>query len=942
MKYNGYSFVRFDISTGVQDADVWDLNEDNRGRMWLSRISYDMGYVQNDKYKSVFVKNFDNILYPRYIRNYPDGIIFLTSYQNNEAFYLGTEKNDTLTLQKLNVKPDLNTYISGKGEILNSEDNILSIIETKGAEYSYIKRCSFEQYREHNLLNTTLVPYPGIGHRTIRLLHTENCTTSELTLSEGDIIVNQYENDSSIYLISNTGAYVFDMQMKESVKKPFSQYLTPAQLHANSVAYMTIDSFWSTCIATTKAGMYMTYEVPHFANVITRELVKYKYTGNDNEGNQYWWNKENRTLARLGKNNNITYTRHDSIEIIEQVSPDPTSHLYMVANTNLYTQKNQNLSQLFKGLRYVNMINLPAPGLSYTKGAGHELTSAMINITGGIFKNDTFYCVRRGSGYCSYSKRNDTLINTLISAERVKGIFYDSVYKGMIVYGDNDILLHKNGKILKVSKNMLRTAGISKIETIVSDQKYGNIFIKTHDKVIVYNLLQNRFKTILNNYKLENALIHYNNGQLIAGGKFGLLFSKISGPMQFSKTILYPNIKSLAYNYVSCLQTVCSKVYLNTDSALFCMNQPHDDLFNTTANNKDNYKFICKYKDTSHVIQYGDTLWLDQHEPKIQFDIIKPDGVGMLRFTSSVSNTAEGSNIINGQELHLSQLKVDRFYRLTLQAHDDTWESPVMHLALYYVPTFWQTAAGKRITWAAAGVLLLLAVFLIIYYTRKIVSQSHLRRNYLLSLELQSIYAQINPHFIFNTLNTGLYFIREQKNDEAYTHISSFSDLLRSYIKSSRNKYISLEEELENIENYITLQQYRFEHKFDFTIETDAEIDTEQVLVPALLFQPFIENAINHGLLHKEKKGRLEIKFRQNDDKNSITCIIEDDGIGRERSGQINAANKEKPTSYGNTLIQDLIKIINADDKLRVGIAYEDKQQPDSGTRVIITIKKIT
>ncbi len=113
------------------------------------------------------------------------------------------------------------------------------------------------------------------------------------------------------------------------------------------------------------------------------------------------------------------------------------------------------------------------------------------------------------------------------------------------------------------------------------------------------------------------------------------------------------------------------------------------------------------------------------------------------------------------------------------------------------------------------------------------------------------------------------------------------------------------------------------------------------MLIPALMLQPFIENAINHGLLHKNEKGHLKVTFRMNSDNKGITCIIDDDGIGREQSGKINAANAEKHTSYGNTLIQDLIKIINADDKLRVSIAYKDKLQPESGTQVIITIKKI-
>ncbi|MBZ0100221.1 MAG: hypothetical protein K8F30_14160, partial [Taibaiella sp.] len=154
------------------------------------------------------------------------------------------------------------------------------------------------------------------------------------------------------------------------------------------------------------------------------------------------------------------------------------------------------------------------------------------------------------------------------------------------------------------------------------------------------------------------------------------------------------------------------------------------------------------------------------------------------------------------------------------------------------------------------------------------------------------------------------------------------------------NKYITLSEEISNLENYILLQQYRFEDKFSFSIEVNEEINIDATLMPSLLLQPFVENAINHGLLHKEGKGHLSIKFISGNPEKEIICIIDDDGVGREKAAQINRDNPNKVQSYGNTLIADLTKLINIDGYMDVTINYKDKAPPETGTTVIITIKK--
>ena len=219
--------------------------------------------------------------------------------------------------------------------------------------------------------------------------------------------------------------------------------------------------------------------------------------------------------------------------------------------------------------------------------------------------------------------------------------------------------------------------------------------------------------------------------------------------------------------------------------------------------------------------------------------------------------------------------------------------------------------------------------------THASINRKNEKERRLLELELKSMYAQINPHFIFNSLNSALYLIKKEHTDKAYNHISKFSHLLRFYLKSSRNRYITLAEEITNLRNYIELQQTRFAHTFSYEITVDPSISAGTIKIPSLLLQPIVENAINHGLLPRES-GRLSISIKEGTLVGSIQCIIEDNGIGRGQS-KANRGEAEKE-SYGSDLIKELITTFNRYERTNITIEYIDKQLPETGTVVIVNI----
>jgi LytS/YehU family sensor histidine kinase len=216
--------------------------------------------------------------------------------------------------------------------------------------------------------------------------------------------------------------------------------------------------------------------------------------------------------------------------------------------------------------------------------------------------------------------------------------------------------------------------------------------------------------------------------------------------------------------------------------------------------------------------------------------------------------------------------------------------------------------------------------------------KAHAKKQLQMELELKAIYAQINPHFIFNALTSAMLLIKKNRMDEAYTHVAKFSRLLRSYLNSSRNKYISIADEVANLTNYMELQQARFKERFESIISLEDTLDTRK-LIPTLLIQPFVENAINHGILPSERTGRVEIIFRTI--KNGIQCTISDNGVGREASRALNRDKDPTQGSYGNLLIKDLIKVFDKYEEMKINITYQDRHAPNAGTDVIIDITYI-
>jgi tetratricopeptide (TPR) repeat protein len=178
-----------------------------------------------------------------------------------------------------------------------------------------------------------------------------------------------------------------------------------------------------------------------------------------------------------------------------------------------------------------------------------------------------------------------------------------------------------------------------------------------------------------------------------------------------------------------------------------------------------------------------------------------------------------------------------------------------------------------------------------------------------LEIEQKFLRAQMNPHFMFNALNSIQSFVTLNDTYSAERYLAKFSRLMRYILDNTSQPYISIETEVKTLQLYLELEQLRFDFKFDFQITVSDEIDDEVVVIPPMLTQPFVENAIIHGIMHKKDKGNISVKFFKNND--SIIATIVDDGVGRDEAFRIKKRSDAGHKSMGMQVTKDRLALLN-------------------------------
>jgi tetratricopeptide (TPR) repeat protein len=241
-----------------------------------------------------------------------------------------------------------------------------------------------------------------------------------------------------------------------------------------------------------------------------------------------------------------------------------------------------------------------------------------------------------------------------------------------------------------------------------------------------------------------------------------------------------------------------------------------------------------------------------------------------------------------------------------------------------------------RLMFAGAGAaVVIISLFLLLFFQRKRLKAEQKS----VAMEQRLLRAQMNPHFLFNSLASIQNYIINEKTDEASLYLSRFSQLVRNVLDNSAEEFVSLENEVDAIQNYLELQKVRYAGKFDFQLVVDEQINPESTYIPPMLAQPFIENSIEHGIKHLETKGYIDIRFKLND--GLIRFEVEDNGVGREKAAIIEHRQSSRHRSMSTSITRERLLAIGQKMKKKIKleiIDLKDLQGNVCGTRVTFSI----
>jgi len=275
---------------------------------------------------------------------------------------------------------------------------------------------------------------------------------------------------------------------------------------------------------------------------------------------------------------------------------------------------------------------------------------------------------------------------------------------------------------------------------------------------------------------------------------------------------------------------------------------------------------------------------------------------------------------------------------------DGKWDAEPASFSFTITPPFWATLWFRL----SAGAFLVLLVYLgfslrVRALRRKNQAEKdkiELEKN-IIELEQQALLLQMNPHFIFNSLNSISTFITRNEPAAAKKYLAKFARLMRQILQNSTEAFIPLEEEINMLRNYLDLEMLCHGHKFDYQVLADAGLDAAMIAIPPMLIQPFIENAVLHGVVPSENEGHIEISFSQNGKPHEIICKIRDNGIGINHALAAKNQNASDHKSMAYTVTEKRLEMMqeNTTHKPQVVVRDLGDISPDRhGTEVVLTI----
>lgn len=950
LRYDGYAFKLF-TNKKQRGASVSGIQEDARGRIWCHNFSGQILYLENDslqifeawdkyyrnqlieftldKNNHLWVSNSQNYLYKFQLNNNVaakllspnvikqsiamahDGTLLFTQLEKGEVF--GLENNAAFALP---IIPN------------NKKDSSQVLYNVMIFNTSFKKQQTLSFQRQHPLLKTpTLYSYSN-----------KQLTTHPVTLLLQQLNIfplSVYDDDEgNMFIGTFNGCYWF--KKNNNNWKLEGHLFTAAAI--SSICKDKEGNFW---FASLKNGLY---QVPNLSVKIFTEQDLGVPANNisllaADDSEHLYVATSTKALVKLN-----TIINKVAKRINNQEERDAQAFKYDSLSRNLLQYKSS-FSIIDKQLNTSSFPFLMSASKDFFRRKDGLLFVAGSYLTAHYkehnFDNNKFteeFDELEDKNISVPIANNGSWTRKVLSKQRSRCVLYDEKNKTLWAgFADATISFHKKQQ----QKLIDPKSGIPIIATQMVQLRDGTICMGTVEQGLYF---LNDKKTIAN-YTTQNGLLA-NRIKKMAIGKQYLWLVTTNGIQGIHlKTFQFTNLTTqngLLTNEVFDIAVQQEKVYLSTSRGL--------QFFPDAAFPKNNVMPICSIVSiatSDSTYKNIKLLSLAQSKSNIKITLqgiaLKSKGsftyeyrmIGLDENWVSVSAT---NNIVRYPSLPSGQF--------TFQArvvNEDGIKSTIDAINLT-IQKEWYLR-----WWFIGFVLVLMAGIAYYIFNRRLqyidnknkeaLEKAHVQEALRIS-QLSALKAQMNPHFMFNALNSIQEFIFLNEKKQANMYMGKFADLMRLTLDMSNKETITIDEEFKILNLYLELESLRFEEKFHFTIEADSIINSSVLHIPAMLIQPYVENAIKHGLLHKKGDKYLHLNFILTTH-HTLQCTITDNGIGRKRSGEINAMRQKKYTSFATGATQKRLELLNYDKKICIAVHIEDLQDNmgnATGTKVILEI----
>jgi ligand-binding sensor domain-containing protein len=912
-RFDGTMFENFSIDDGLPDNQILQLREDSKGRIWFLALNGQLSYFYNGK---IFNQNNNKQLK---LLNF--NAIIVSFFEDSKGkIWFGTNKNiigvwDEKTLIKYSSPNTKNQFI-----------NTFIHEDKQGNIWAYSSQ-AVHLFIRSNFVLIKDIPLP-LSYKTIinganksmyfldnKGLNNKIGTSNRLIKSiDSNLLSNSpgyiYLNDKELWLSNNSGVYVIDLSggTKQILKN----------IDVNQVIKDNNQNIWFTTkngiyrLPSTKERLYIFNKTNGLSDDMIKSITK------DNQ-NRLWLglNSANINIINLKSKNlqKISLPDARKYNTIKQLSFNrKNSSIYFASDYGLgKVSSNISINPSIKYLKETNnsVFVIKNFSLDTSKKIALALSSGVVIINDSIGKFEFTSS--------TYKEKEDYF------KDRSYRVFYDKQQNLWFSNLNGVSEFNNNNKLNKYyDNNLLLTKRINDMQQLAD----GNLAMATDG----YGIL------ILKNGKIIN---HLTQKEGLNNNIIHKLFVKDNYLWAISRAginrINFINNKVTinTFNYANdLLSDDLNDLYIDNDTAYFATNNgliyfPYNKNTLQTNAPKTYISSVVNNKETLDLSNASFTLNPGQHNITFNYSAIDfRNRIIIYRYRlKSDANWSETKN----RRLELSSLEPGNYqFEVSAKSQDSEWGQPV-RINFVIEKNFWQT-------WWFIISLLIIGAYLLYIITVRITKRQKnkeqeqlLLKNKILMLEQRALQAMMNPHFVFNVMNSIQHYINTKNTSSANKVLTGFAKLIRKNLEICTKSYINIEEEIDYLNLYLSLEKYRFGEKFEYNIQIDKEIDKEETLIPSMLLQPYIENAIWHGIMPKEEGGQVQINISQKGD-DYLSIKIIDNGVGINNS--LASKNNTKHQSKGMALTQERINLLNKIEAKPIHIDIE--QNGNSGT--IITI----